>query len=206
LQVFQENFPRGTMITLTPWDPAEVWPLLITALARRPAVIAPFVTRPNEIVPDRKKLGLAPATDAAQGVYALRRADPRRKSDGTIVLQESGVAYAFVQEALPLIDRKGLNLNVFYVASAELYDLLPKARRAKIFPDALAREAMGITGFTLSTLYRWVTSESGREHSLHPFRKGHFLGSGAGAAVLKEAGLDGASQYRAILKYATARR
>jgi transketolase len=27
LQLLQENFPRGTMITLTPWDPSELWPL-----------------------------------------------------------------------------------------------------------------------------------------------------------------------------------
>src|SRR5271157_1012918 len=40
LQLLQGNFPHGTMITLTPWDPQETWPLLSTALARRPAVIA----------------------------------------------------------------------------------------------------------------------------------------------------------------------
>ena len=28
LQLLQENFPRGTMITLTPWEPQEMWPLL----------------------------------------------------------------------------------------------------------------------------------------------------------------------------------
>ena len=40
------------MVTLTPWEPARSgrW---IAALQKRPAVIAPFVTRPNETVPDR---------------------------------------------------------------------------------------------------------------------------------------------------------
>jgi transketolase len=206
LQVFQDNFPRGTLLTLTPWEPAEIWPLLMTALQKRPAVIAPFVTRPNETVPDRKKLGLAPATDAVQGLYALRRADPKRKRDGTLVVQESGVAYAFVEEALPLLDRAGYNLNVFYVTSAELFDLLPARQQAVLFPEELAREAMGITGFTQATLDRWVTSTAGRAHSLHPFCKGHFLGSGAGAMVLQEAGLDGRSQARAIAKYIAARK
>src|SRR5574341_2665220 len=64
LQILQENFPRGTLLTLTPWEPQEIWPLLCAALARRPAVIAPFVTRPTETVLDRHKLGLAPAEDA----------------------------------------------------------------------------------------------------------------------------------------------
>jgi transketolase len=206
LQVFQDNFPVGTAITLTPWEPAELWPLLTAALRKRPALIAPFVTRPNERVPDRRALGLAPAVRAVDGLYALRRADPKRRRDGTIVLQESGAAYAFIEEALPLIDKAGLNLNIFYVASAELFDLLPRARREKIFPETLAREAMGITGFTLATMHRWITSELGRAHSLHPFKKGHFLGSGAGAMVLREAGLDGASQFRAIQRYVRALR
>ncbi len=64
---------------------------------------------------------------------------------------------------------------------------------------------MGITGFTLPTMYRWVRSDLGRAHSLHPFRKGHFLGSGQGAMVLAEAGLDGASQAKAIAAYVAAR-
>jgi hypothetical protein len=51
-----------------------------------------------------------------------------------------------------------------------------------------------------------VRSDLGRAHSLHPFRKGHFLGSGPGSMVLAEAGLDGASQARAIAAYAAAGR
>ncbi len=201
LQLLQENFPRGTMITLTPWDPQEIWPVLTAALRHRPAVIAPFVTRPAEVVIDRGARGLAPASAAAAGMYALRSADPRRPRDGTIVLQESGVAYAFVEDALPLLDKAGLNLQVMYVASAELFDLLPPEEQDRIYPSALADEAMGITGFTMATLYRWVTSRRGRAHSLHPFRGGHYPGSGQGAMVLKEAGLDGRSQYDAIVAY-----
>jgi hypothetical protein len=37
--------------------------------------------------------------------------------------------------------------------------------------------------------------------TLHPFREGHFLGSGPAEKVLEEAGLDGESQFRAILRY-----
>ncbi|HEX8906351.1 MAG TPA: hypothetical protein VF771_15995, partial [Longimicrobiaceae bacterium] len=204
LQVLQENFPAGTMVTLTPWEPAEVWPLLAAALAHRPAVIAPFVTRPNETVPDRAALGLAPAERAADGVYLLRAAEG--EGDGTVVLQESGVAYAFVAEALPLLLAEGLDLNVYYVASAELFDALPPERRERIFPEARAREAMGITGFTLATMYRWVCSELGRAHTLHPYRHGRYPGSGPGEAVLAEAGLDGHSQFRAICSYVEALR
>jgi transketolase len=57
------------MITHTPWGPQELWPLTVAALNRRPAVIAPFVTRPTEKVLDRKALGLSPVNSATTGVY-----------------------------------------------------------------------------------------------------------------------------------------
>jgi transketolase len=199
LQLLQENFPRGTAITLTPWDPQEIWPLLSTTLSRRPALILPFVTRPNETIVDRKAFRLAPPEAAVTGVYLLRR--PRGKGEGTVVLQESAVAYAFVEGALPLIDKEGLDLWVFYVSSAELFDLLPVETQRQIFPEERAQEAMGITGFTLPTMFRWIRSDLGRSMTLHPYLHGHFLGSGQGKMVLAEAGLDGESQYQAIKRY-----
>jgi len=199
LQLLQENFPLGTAISLTPWEPQEIWPLVATALARRPAVISAFVTRPNEVVLDRESLGLASAQEARSGVYVLRRA--QGDGDVTLVLQESAVTYAFVQEALPLLEEAGIDPLVYYVASAELFDLLPEDEQRRLFPAARAQEAMGITGFTLPTLYRWIRSETGLAASLHPYRKGHYLGSGPGEVVLAEAGLDGESQFRAIKAY-----
>jgi len=199
LQLLQENFPPKTMITLTPWDPQEVWSSVTAALLRRPAVIAPFVTRPNEPILDRAALGLAPVAAAAQGVYCLRAA--QGKADGTVVLQGSGVTYAFILETLPLLQKEGLDLDVYYVASAELFDALPKEEQDRIFPEEKAQSAMGITGFTLPTLYRWVRSDRGRAMTLHPFQKGHFLGSGQADMVMKEAGLDGKSQFEAIVRH-----
>jgi transketolase len=199
LQLFQDNFPRRTMITLTPWDPQDLWTLVSAALNQGPAVIAPYVTRPNETVLDRKALGLAPATDSASGVYLLRRA--RNGADGAVVLQGSEVAYAFILDTMPLLEKAGIDVDAYYVASAELFDLLEPAEQERIFPESVARQALGITGFTLPTLYRWVRSERGRAMSLHPFRKGHFLGSGQGDRVMEEAGLDGPGQFEAIVRY-----
>jgi transketolase len=204
LQLLQENFPPRTMITLTPWEPQEVFPLMAAALEKRPAVIAPFVTRPAEKVLDRPALGLSPAGEAVRGLYLLRRATG--KPDGVVVLQESAVTYAFVEEALPLLAREGIDIEAYYVASAELFDLLPEAEREEIFPESKAQIAMGITGFTRATMYRWIRSDFGREHTLDPYRHGHFLGSGSGRAVVAEAGLDGASQFRAIERYVLALR
>jgi hypothetical protein len=37
--------------------------------------------------------------------------------------------------------------------------------------------------------------------TLHPFRSGSYLGSGQARMVLAEAGLDGKSQFKAIVKH-----
>jgi hypothetical protein len=166
-------------------------------------VLAPFVTRPADTVIDRRQYGLPPAHAAVKGVYAIRRADPTADvQSGTLVLQGNGVATIFVQEVLPQLDEKGLNLNVFYVASAELFNRLPAAQQEAIFPEHLMYESMGITDFTLPTMYRWVRSNEGIRRTLHSFREGRYLGSGQAHKVLQEAGIHAEGQLQAILSYA----
>ena len=200
LQIFQENFPRGTAVTLTPWEPQEIWPLLASrsraAAGADRALCDP--ARRDGARPRGARSGGARGGHDRRLLPAARRA---ATADVTIVLQESAVTYAFVTEALPLLEREGIDARVYYVASAELYDSLPLARRRALFPEEYAWAAIGITGFTLPTLYRWVRGDAGREATLHPYRKGHYLGSGQGDVVLAEAGLDGESQFVAIKKY-----
>ena len=203
LQLMQENFPGNSLITLTPWDTQEIWPLIIAALKARPAVIVPFVTRPSETVVDREKLGFPAASAAAKGVYALRKADPQPKQyNGTLVLQGNAVGHIFATEVIAELDRKGVNMNIFYIASTELFNLLSDEEKEEIYPERLAREAMGITEFTFPTLYRWVVSKEGRKQSLHAFSKGGFSGSGQADKVLEEAGLNAENQLKTILAYA----
>lgn len=201
LQIIQENFPPGVLITLTPWEPAEVWNLLIAGLMKRPAVLSPFVTRPNETVMDRKSLNLAPSADSVKGVYLLRKAKSGQKVDANFILQESGVTIEFITKVLPKLDSEGINVNVYHISSAELFDLLKDEEKLKIYPDSLGNEIMGITGFTLATMYRWVTGSENRSRILHPFKKGHYLGSGNAESVLCEAGLDGDNMYKEVKSF-----
>ena len=139
------------------------------------------------------------AEAAAAGVYLLRQA--AGDADATLVLQGSGVTLAFVQDALPRLLDDGVDLNVVYVASPELFDRQPEERKAPVRAALAGPDVMGVTGFTLQTMYRWVRSDLGREYSLHPFSRGHYLGSGEGDMVIHEAGLDGDGQYRAVHRF-----
>jgi transketolase len=198
LQLLAGNFPKGALITLTPWEPQEVWPLLVAALKARPAVIAPFVARPVGIIPDRTALKLPPPHAAIKGLYAWRRSD---QSDATVVLQGCAVAIVFARHVLPELDKQGVPVNVFYVSSGELFDLLPLQEQQAIYPERLARQVMAITDYTLPTMTRWIHTQDGLRRSLHPFRKGRFLGSGSWDKVLEEAGLDGPAQLKAVLEW-----
>ena len=198
LQLLAGNFPRGTLITLVPWEPQEVWPLLVAALQARPAVIAPFVARPAAVIPDRAALKLPPPHAAAKGLYAWRRSD---RSDATVVLQGCAVALLFARHVLPELDQRGVPVNVFYVSSGDLFDLLALQEQLSIYPERLARQAMAITDYTWPTMARWIHTQDGLRSSLHSFGKGRFLGSGSWDKVLEEAGLDGPSQLKAVLEW-----
>ena len=199
LQIFQENFPGDVMITLTPWDPNELWPLVAEGLLQRPAVLAPFVTRPNEVLVDRAELGLAPPEAAVKGVYKLLEANG--KPEATVIYQGSDVAYAFLQGVLPQLRQSGMNLDVYYISSAELFDRLDAEERRAIFPASAAQSAMMFTGFTAATTYRWVMSERGREFTRYPWHEGYFLGSGPGDVCLEQAGMHGEAQWEIIRRF-----
>lgn len=204
LAILQDNFPPGFMITLTPWDPAEIWPLIAYSLSKRPAIIAPFVTRPPQKCIDRKKYSIDPVEKSIQGIYHFMKADPTSKQyNGTIVLQGNGVAMEFINGVIDEIKKAGYNMNVYYVTSIELFNYLTEEEKEKIYPSKLAMHAVGITDFTISTMYYWIRSSYGIKKSLHAFKNGKYLGSGKGEAVLREAGLDAKSQIKMIKEYAS---
>jgi hypothetical protein len=111
------------------------------------------------------------------------------------------VAYAFVKDVLPRLRETGMNLDVYYVASAELFDRLDPAERQSIYPDEAAASAMMFSGFTAATTYRWIMSPRGREFTHYPWKQGFFLGSGPGDVCLEQAGMHGAAQWEIIQRF-----
>jgi len=102
------EFSERHLHYLTPWDPQEICRLWLPP-GPAPCGSRSLCHEASEKVLDRGALGLAPATEAATGVYLLRR--PRGSGDGTVVLQESAVTYAFIEVALRCLKKKGSTLG-----------------------------------------------------------------------------------------------
>jgi len=185
------------VITLTPWDPNEIWPLMIASMKNNPALIIPFVTRPSEVIIDRQKYLFPDVSETANGIYYVRKA---KKSKATVLYQGAEVGIE-LPNIVTGLDKEKVDVNILYVSSPELFSYLSKKKQAEILPDELKYNAMAVTGFTIDTMYKYLLTEKGRDFSLHPFKKGVFLGSGSGGEVLKQAGLDVKSQIHAIKKF-----
>ena len=115
------------------------------------------------------------------------------------------MTYAFVEEALPRLEAEGLDPASTTWPAPSCSTCCRRSEQRAIFPEERAREAMGITGFTLPTMYRWVRSDAGRAGRCTP-SEGPLPGQRPGRDGAAEAGLDGESQARAIVRYAGANR
>lgn len=188
---------KWKVITLTPWDPNEIWPLVVTALKHNPAIIIPFVTRPAELVVDREKLNFPKVIETINGIYYIKKS---KKSKKAVIYQGAEVG-AELPEVVEMLNKEKIDINILYISSSELFSYLPKKKQDEILPLVLKQNSIAITGFTIDTMYEYVISQKGREMSLHAFNKNIFLGSGPGSEVLKQAGLDAKSQIKAIKNF-----
>ena len=199
LQLLQDNFPQGACITATPLEVDEIWPLVTKSLSLRPAVFAPFVVRPSQKLADRAALGMDPACACLKGVYYLHRA--KRPDAGAVFVQGAGIGKVVTDGVLPRLKEENLDVNILYVSSRELFELLPEEEREVLVPARLRRVGMGLTDFTLPTMHAWLLSEKGRRHTLYPFKHSGYLGSAGAANIYKEAGMDAAGVIAAIKAY-----
>ncbi|MBR3604225.1 MAG: hypothetical protein IKL48_06115 [Elusimicrobiaceae bacterium] len=199
LQLVQDNFPKGLCITLTPLEVDEIWPLVTRGFQLRPALLSPFVIRPSHKFIDRKALGLPAAIEAAKGVYCLHK--PQAEPEGVVLLQGTGAGRIFVENVLPQLKKQNANIAVLYVASRELFELLPQAEQDKILPPAWKQIATAITDFTLPTVDCWLHSDMGRACALYPHKSGQYLGSAKAFKLYEEAQMDASGQLQAIEEY-----
>ena len=200
LQLVQDNFPKGSCITITPLEVDEIWPLVTTAFAKKPAIFAPFVIRPAATYMDRAALGVDSAQTAVQGVYYLHRS--KEPQAGTVFVQGAGIGRIVVEKILPdVLADKLPDVHIVYVTSRELFEQLPAQEQEKLVSAEQMQRAMALTDFTLPTMDCWLHSQQGRQHALYPHKNGKFLGSGIGAKIYEEAGMDAVSIRTAICKF-----
>ena len=112
---------------------------------------------PSETVLDREALGLAPAEAAVTGVYLLR--PPAAPPTSPSCCRRAPSPTRFVEEALPLLLAEGIDARVYYVASAELFDLLPSDEQARPLPRTCTRARPSASPASrCPRCIRWVTS------------------------------------------------
>ena len=161
----------------------------------RPSLL-PFVTRPAEQVLDRAALGLATPGDAASGrLPAARPARHRRRH--CRATGERRDLRVRAGGAAPARARAASTRGSTTWRAPSSSPRCPRERRRSCSPRSTPARpsASPASHCPRSTA---GSARRGLEASLHPYRKGHYLGSGQGDVVLAEAGLDGESQYRAV--------
>ena len=169
LQLVQDNFPKGSCITITPLEVDEIWPLVTTAFAKKPAIFAPFVIRPAATYMDRAALGVDSAQTAVQGVYYLHRS--KESQAGTVFVQGAGIGRIVVEKILPdVLADKLPDVHIVYVTSRELFEQLPAQEQEKLVSAEQMQRAMALTDFTLPTMDCWLHSQQGRQHALYPHK------------------------------------
>jgi hypothetical protein len=115
------------------------------------------------------------------------------------------VAYAFVSGVLPRLKKKGINLDVYYILSVELFDLLDQQKKRETYPASAASSARMFSGFTVATTYRWIMFDRGRAYTLYPWKHGNFLGSGPGDVCIEQADMHGEAQWDVIQRFVSGR-
>ncbi|MBD3237750.1 MAG: transketolase [Candidatus Eisenbacteria bacterium] len=181
-------FPRGSLVELHPWEHNEV-PVLCAAAMRHPApLVALHLTRPPIAVPDRRALRIPNHLAAQRGAYLLRRYRPDRPRMGTVIVQGTSTTQGVI-EALPGIERRGLNVKIVAALSPQLFESQEPEYRQEVLSEGDRWDAMCITNRSLQLMRDWVASDLVKEYSLSSDWDGRWRTGGTVAEVLEEAHL-----------------
>ena len=147
-------FPDGHVIDIHPWEYNEVPVLLAAALKTDRPIVALHLTRPGVKIPDRKALGLGSHFEAARGAYILRDYKPGAPRQGVVMVQGTMSTYNLIQ-ALPAIDKAGVNVKIVAVPSPQLFMLQDKAYRETVLSEGDKLNSTYITNRARRTMSDW---------------------------------------------------
>ena len=202
-------FPRGQVIMLNFWDYNDVAPGYFAAAeiaARDPlvGVIVLEVARPDFPVADRRTFADTDPLAAAKGFYVLRDFVPDRPRHGYVVAQGSSSTVNLVN-ALPDLEKDGVNVKVVAAISEELFDRQPQSYRDAVLPAAARHDLMVVS---TGTRRMWPVRDAGPltdEYSLISDWHDRWLTGGLEPDVIAEAHLDEQSIADGVARFAAER-
>ncbi len=169
-------FPKGQVINLHPWEYNEVPVLLGAALRLEAPIVALHLTRPPSRSRIARALGMPSHFEAARGAYVVQEYRPGQPQQGAFYVQGTSAMLSMVK-LLPEIDRRGLNVKIVYVASAELFALQPEEYRRTVVSPADRVNSTVITTQARALMHDWLFNHLAR--GIRPvFRLGRPLAHG----------------------------
>ena len=199
-------FPRGQVMDLHPYEPNEVGPCLMAALAQDVPIVALHTTRPNIEIPDRKALGMASYMDAAKGAYLIRDYDPSRPADGCIFVRgTSSTANVIKLLKAGAFDGDGPNVKLVAAISHELFMLQGQDYQESIASQADWFNSTFITNGARQMMWLWTAHQTSFKYAMGPDWDNRWRTGGSGDEVIAEAHLDEKSLLDGINRFVAER-
>jgi len=185
-------FPRGQVMDLHPWEPNEVGPALLAALAAKGApIVALHLTRPNVTIPDRAKLKMASHMEAAKGAYLIRDYDPARPKDGCIFVRGTSSTASLIKLLEKgAFEAPGMNLKLVAAISHELFMLQPKAWREKLVTKEDWFNSTVITNGGRMAMWLWAAHQTSLQYAMSSDFDDRWRTGGSVDEIIAEAHLD----------------
>jgi transketolase len=198
-------FPAGHVINLHPWEHNEVAPALAAALATDVPIVALHLTRPNVTVPDRQKLGVPPALQAARGAYVIRDWDPRRPKEGCLIVQGTSTTDSLFQLLPWFADGRAPNCKIIAAISWELFKLQDREWQEHVLPRADWLDSTVITSGARRLMHDWLPHKVAEKYAMSSDWDDRWRTGGSVEEVKREARLDPESLLAGIRRFAADR-
>ncbi len=193
-------FPKGMVINLHPWEYNEVPVLLGAALRLEAPIVALHLTRPPIPIPDRRALGMPSHFEAARGAYVVKEYQPGQPQQGAFYVQGTSAMLSMVK-LLPEISRRGLNVKIVCVASAELFALQPEEYRRTVVSPADRVNSTVITTQARALMHDWLFNHLSEEYALSSDWDDRWRTGGDLDEVIEEAHLSPARILDGMLRF-----
>ncbi|MBU8869931.1 MAG: hypothetical protein KOO60_03540 [Gemmatimonadales bacterium] len=197
-----QMFPDGHVINIHPWEYNEVPVMLAAAMKTDRPIIALHLTRPGVNTPDRTALGMASHFEAARGAYVLRQAKPDVPCQGVIMVQGTMSTLGLI-EALPAIDKAGVNVKIVAIPSPQLFALQDEAYRNSVLSGGDKLNSTYITNVSRRAMYDWDFNPLAGRYAMSSDWDDGWRPGGSVPEVCTDAHIDANWVAKGVIRFAT---